>query len=428
MPFDLDYTYVFSSNNDTMGTVSIGVVDCDSNITVTAMAKAGYQFNGWSDGGTGNPRTIHLTSDTTVTAIFDNITYIVTVQPNNATRGTVTGSDTVYYGDSVTITATANYGYHFQRWQDNNTDNPRTVIVTQNKTYTAYFQPNTYTITVHSADSSQGTVSGSGTVNYLTNRHITATPVTGYHFSHWSDGDSNASRYITVESDTTLTAYFIINSYQLTVLPNDSLLGTVTGSGTYTHGTQVTVTATPTTGNRFDRWSDNTLLSSYTFPLTDNLQLVAVFMPTDTVFVHDTTYITETDTFTVYDTTIVNIYIHDTTYVHDTTLVTDTLWLTEYVHDTIYLPQYIYDTVYIHDTVIVGMDEVNVLNAKVYINNGQIVVDGTEGNQVWLYDINGRLLATKQDNYQALRFDVQASGTYLIKIGNHPARRVVVIR
>ena len=75
-----------------------------------------------------------------------------------------------------------------------------------------------------------------------------------------------------------------------------------------------------------------------------------------------------------------------------------------------------------------GIGDVDAMNAKIYINNGQIVVDGTEGNQVWLYDVNGRLLATKQDNYTTLRFDVQASGAYLVKIGKHPARRVVVIR
>ena len=43
--------------------------------------------------------------------------------------------------------------------------------------------------------------------------------------------------------------------------------------------------------------------------------------------------------------------------------------------------------------------------------------------------VNGRLLATKQDDYgTALHFDVTASGTYMIKIGNYPARKVVVIR
>ena len=45
-----------------------------------------------------------------------------------------------------------------------------------------------------------------------------------------------------------------------------------------------------------------------------------------------------------------------------------------------------------------------------------------------LYDVTGRVLATKQDYGTEIRFDVPASGTYMIKIGNHAARKVVVIR
>lgn len=89
---------------------------------------------------------------------------------------------------------------------------------------------------------------------------------------------------------------------------------------------------------------------------------------------------------------------------------------------------FVHDTIYIHDTIVVSVDEVDAINAKIYTSNGQIVVDGTEGNTVWLYDVNGRILATKQDEHTPSYFDVSASGTYLVKIGNHPARRVVVIR
>ena len=138
----------------------------------------------------------------------------------------------------------------------------------------------------------------------------------------------------------------------------------------------------------------------------------------DTTIVHDTTYVDVP--YPVHDTTIVTMT--DTISIHDTTTVfqTDTLWL----HDTVYL----HDTIYIHDTIVVGMDEVDAINAKIYTSRGQIVVDGTEGNTVWLYDINGRVLATKQDEYTPLHFDVPTSGTYLVKIGNHSARKVVVIR
>lgn len=52
---------------------------------------------------------------------------------------------------------------------------------------------------------------------------------------------------------------------------------------------------------------------------------------------------------------------------------------------------------------------------------------GAEGNRVTLYDVTGRMLATKRDSYGPLRFDAPASGTYMIKIGNYPARKVAVV-
>lgn len=55
-------------------------------------------------------------------------------------------------------------------------------------------------------------------------------------------------------------------------------------------------------------------------------------------------------------------------------------------------------------------------------------MDGADGNEVWLFDMNGRILATKRDYGTPIRFDAPVSGTYLIKVGNYPARKVVVIR
>ena len=97
--------------------------------------------------------------------------------------------------------------------------------------------------------------------------------------------------------------------------------------------------------------------------------------------------------------------------------------------DTVYI--YIHDTVYIHDTIYItgeGIGGADAMNAKVYTSQGQIVVEGADGNTVTLYDVTGRVLATKQDYGTAIRFDIPASGTYMIKIGNHTARKVVVVR
>ena len=75
-----------------------------------------------------------------------------------------------------------------------------------------------------------------------------------------------------------------------------------------------------------------------------------------------------------------------------------------------------------------SIEDLDALDAKIYSNDRQIVVEGAEQNTVTLFDINGRALATKQDEQSPLHFDVPTSGAYLVKIGDHPARKVVVIR
>ena len=162
-----------------------------------------------------------------------------------------------------------------------------------------------------------------------------------------------------------------------------------------------------------------TLYDTITLTQTDTVTNTVYDTVTNTVYdtVTNTEYVFDTVTNTVYDT------VTNTEYVFDTTLVTDTLWLT----DTVYIT--LTDTVYIHDTVYVGIDDdATMANVKLYQRDGQIIVEGAEGARVMLFDAVGRQLATKTDEYDVLRFDVPSTGAYLIKVGNAPARRIVVVR
>lgn len=66
--------------------------------------------------------------------------YTVTVT-SDASQGSVTGGGEYMQGTTATLTATPEYGYEFAEWQDHNTDNPRTVTVTGESSYTALFDP-----------------------------------------------------------------------------------------------------------------------------------------------------------------------------------------------------------------------------------------------------------------------------------------------
>ena len=86
-------------------------------------------------------------------------TFAITVNSADSSMGFATGGGTYSSGSTQTIQATPNDCYQFTKWFDGNTDNPRTVIVDGDATYTAEFSPNQYLITVLSDDDTQGIVS-----------------------------------------------------------------------------------------------------------------------------------------------------------------------------------------------------------------------------------------------------------------------------
>ncbi len=216
---------------------------------------------------------------------------VLTVRANNGAYGKVRIANNAWSGTngqvqiattsgtSVQISAQANTGYRFSKWNDNNTSATRTIKVpTTNTTYTATFVVATYTLTVSSNNTNYGTVTGGGTYNHGASATLTATPKTGYHFVQWSDGNTNATRTISnITANATYTATFAINTYTLTVTSNNTNYGTVTGGGTYNHGATANLTATPKTGYHFVKWSDNNTNASRSITVTAAATYTATF-------------------------------------------------------------------------------------------------------------------------------------------------------
>ena len=129
-------TITLTVNNEAMGSASYTL---DGNTAVLiATPNEGYEFTGWNDGNTENPRTVTITSDTTFMAIFAEAvsTPTITVTVNDATMGSATYT---LDGNTAVLTATANEGYSFLTWSDGNTENPRTVTVTSDTAFMAIF-------------------------------------------------------------------------------------------------------------------------------------------------------------------------------------------------------------------------------------------------------------------------------------------------
>ena len=76
----------------------------------------------------------------TLTVDLNKLIHYYTVATSTNGNGTVTEGGTYAEGTEITLTATPNEGHQFARWNDGNTDNPRTIILTQDTTLVAYFE------------------------------------------------------------------------------------------------------------------------------------------------------------------------------------------------------------------------------------------------------------------------------------------------
>ena len=208
--FDKNTYYITKNYNSEQGYVNaVSSGEYLDNITLTAEPNYGYHFVRWADGNIDNPRTIVLTQDTVLTAEFSANQYSVTTTSSDSERGITQGDTTVNYLEIVTISAEANYGYHFAQWNDGNTDNPRMVQVTEDKTYTAHFEKNTYAVSVD-YNNMYGTVAGPTSGEYMDEITLTAIPNCGYHFTQWGDGNTDNPRSLVLTQDTTFTAEFAL--------------------------------------------------------------------------------------------------------------------------------------------------------------------------------------------------------------------------
>ena len=199
-----------------------------------------------------------------------SLPYTITI---NAINGNVAYPQTTC--DDMQLTATPYNGYHFVKWSDGNTDNPRTIELTSDTTFTAQFAPNQYTLSLQ-CDGSQGIVEGAGVFDYLAQVQISATPAYGYHFSSWSDGNTDNPRTYSVTKDVTLTANFAPNKYSINVSCNAEQ-GSVTGSGSYNDLSNRTIEAIPTYGYHFAQWSDGNKENPRTIVMTQDTAFAAEF-------------------------------------------------------------------------------------------------------------------------------------------------------
>ena len=183
--------------------------DAGKVLTFTATPASHHTFSSWTDASslltnkTSNPYTAKLTIGNsspltyTVGASFALAQYTITT---SATNGTVTGGGTYDYGTVINLVPLGASHYAFLKWSDDNTDNPRSVTVTGNASYTAVFEFNPSSVS--SADAAAtiyqaGTGAGGKKILYaldpVTVGGITYTPIDLGYGVAWADRNIGAT-------------------------------------------------------------------------------------------------------------------------------------------------------------------------------------------------------------------------------------------
>ena len=193
-----------SANPPAGGTVSGGGSYVEgATVTVTATANSGYNFVNWTENGTevSTDATYNFNMETTNRTLVANyaaITHSVSVLPNPAAGGTVSGGGSYDEGTSVMVTATANSGYKFVNWTENGTEISTDATYnfnmgTTDRTLVANFAAITHSVSVSANPSEGGTVTGGSTYAEGDSVTVTATSSSGYNFVNWTEGGTEVS-------------------------------------------------------------------------------------------------------------------------------------------------------------------------------------------------------------------------------------------
>ena len=246
--------------------------DC---INIVAEVPTGKRFVRWTsdsaevvfDSETSNFTSFEMpASDVTVTAVFEDIDYMVTVTDGTADKATA------HYGDSVTITADEITGAEFGRWEITGLDTSGLDLTKAELTFTmpasdvtatAIYEYIDYTVTVVGGTCNNGGENAESiTAEYGDCINIVAEVPTGKRFVRWTSDsaevvfDSETSNFTSFEmpaSDVVVTAVFEDIDYTVTVTD-----GTADKSTAH-YGDTVKITAGEAPeGKVFDKWTCET--------------------------------------------------------------------------------------------------------------------------------------------------------------------------
>lgn len=226
-----EYRITVNTNNSNAGTVTESrTVKYGESIILEAQAKDGYRFDGWTENGatvsTDNRLQLNnITSSRTLTAMFTQTKYNLSLTCWPASTGTVSGQGIYDKGSSVRIKAVPASGYRFVSWSENgnviSTDAEYSVDnITREMFLLATFQrAQTYTITAAVSSGGKIVPEGKSTVSEDSGISYVIIPQEGFVINAvYVDGKSvgaiSSYSFSDVKGDHTISADFVAKPEQ----------------------------------------------------------------------------------------------------------------------------------------------------------------------------------------------------------------------
>ncbi len=370
-------------------------------ITVSLLDAVNYSYNIAADGCTiidtinNNTYMIRFNRNNaypTVQVNFIGETHHVNAVANGAAYGTVTGTNDYAYGATVTVEATPVNGYYFVRWADGSTDNPATFVCNGDTTVTAIFSPvvtpelcmvsvqndrNVLLLDTEDKPIVSYTVYREGTVS---GEYEAIATIPYAEAGEWTDNDSRPSS----------------RSYRYRLTATDTC-----GSESAPSGIHKTMhlTISQGVGNTWNLvWApyegaEYTTYVIYRGTSAADIQQIDI-MPS----AGNTTY---TDNNAPSGSVYYQVGVMMTNPCGSAKAATISR-----------------SNIASSEGGTQGIDNVAHDNIRIYTHKGRIMVDGAEGETVCVFNVLGKLVANES----------LSAGVYMVKVGDYPARKVVVIR
>ena len=370
------YTVTATSTNSTMGYVTGGgTYSAGEEVSLEAVANAGYRFTGWNDGSTENPRSITVTGNVTYIASFANLGTNELHYDNGSYVNSMGAGGTIYWAVRFPANVLTSYntlnsvriwdqyaGSYEVRICQGGTDAPGTQLASQtyslNGSSTWFDATFSTPVTINPAQPlwivlyNTGVNFPAACSNFAGNPDGSWVSLDG---TSWNPIYAYGDFYYTWMIRPVLSTSTPPQTYTITVLSSNDAMGTATGGGTYSYGTVVQIRANPYTGYEFTTWNDGNTANPRNITVTGNATYVANFQPQ------------------------------------------------------------------------VGINDNNLSAISVYSHTNQIVVCHAEGESIEIYDMLGKRIAYDAMNTQEQRvFTIPAKGVYLVRVGDSYFKKVII--